>query len=209
MPTHNLRLQKRLAASERQSKTSLQLFREFIFHDPVTHHTTTTILSAECFHAWASMHGRKFHGLKTTLAKTYQRAVSGHLTGSDGRNSFNQQEERAVLEEVRKKEVWPCFLDLSKAQQHGKHGYRALGFHERRRSRNASVLTLDDAPASPVVATLSLAPESHAFDRASVLYDQAVEDAFFDDQAVDDWFFDKTTVECSYNDTFADTLWAF
>jgi hypothetical protein len=132
-----------------RQRTSLQIFRQFFTCDTVTHEKVSLLLSEDCYIQWLAMHKGKSKTFKQDqMAKIYQRTISSHLTGADGRATFTPEEETAVLFEVRQKRVWPCFASLPKAQQHGRIGFRAMSFHERRRAVPSEAVKEDDEEAT-------------------------------------------------------------
>lgn len=50
------------------------------------------------------------------------------VRGSDGRKPFHPKEETSLLIELRKKKVWPCFIDSN--TKIGVNGFRGKGYHE-------------------------------------------------------------------------------
>jgi hypothetical protein len=117
-------------------KTSLQIYRVFIRVDPETQRLVSALGSRECFDMWQEKCTQQNKASSSRdAAKRYQRTVTGHLNAADGRSPFTPEEEAAVLEEVRQKRTWPCFLHLPPDQHLGSRGYRAQGFHERRSPR--------------------------------------------------------------------------
>ena len=115
---------------EHDSKTSMRVFREFIHVNPVTKELDASpLFSKECYETWLSTRRKKV----PNPPKHFQRTISAHLTGLDGRVPFYEAEERAVLIEARKKQIWPCFEDFPDPKpQVGMLGFRALGYHEKR-----------------------------------------------------------------------------
>jgi hypothetical protein len=61
--------------------------------------------------------------------KAFQRALSSHICGVEGRLPFTAAEETAILAVVRRKEKWPCFEGDDSAR-FGLNGFRGQGFHE-------------------------------------------------------------------------------
>jgi len=62
------------------------------------------IVSRTCYEEWCKE--RDYAGNELLAAKTYQRALTGHLSATDGRLPFTPEEEEAVLAVVRVKKVW-------------------------------------------------------------------------------------------------------
>jgi hypothetical protein len=109
--------------------TSMRVFREFIKRIPHKDGSesvdATDVISRECYDLWIST--RKT--LPPNPEKAFQRSLSAHVTGVDGRVPFTPQEEDAVLKVLRRKERWPCFEQSS--TRFGLMGFRAKGFHEK------------------------------------------------------------------------------
>jgi len=71
--------------------------------------------------------------------KNFQRALTAHVTGSDGRQPFTQQEEEAILSLIRNRVPWPAFQGLdSNLSKLGSKGFRPLGYHEKRKKGAAA-----------------------------------------------------------------------
>lgn len=108
-----------------EMRTSLTIFRDYLVHTDMGEVDASRIHSRECYLAWLE-HRRQEESPKE--AKRFQRTLSNHLTGVDGRTPFAPEEEAAILLVVRKKERWPCFpRELSI----GCTGFRSLGHHEK------------------------------------------------------------------------------
>lgn len=90
------------------------------------------VISEECYKHW--MQSRKT--LPSCPEKSFQRTLSAHLTGVDGRTPFRKEEEIAILSVIRKKQRWPCFQNS--AIKFGEMGFRAKGFHEKLGGRNVT-----------------------------------------------------------------------
>jgi len=114
------------AAATRPYETSLKVFRR--------HMTTTTlpngavqvdaegIISRACYEDWLSTRPRA----TSEPEKTFQRILTCCVSGTDGRQPFNPDEEDGVLKQLRLKRVWPAFAhsDLSI----GSKGFRSCAF---------------------------------------------------------------------------------
>jgi hypothetical protein len=85
----------------------------------------SAVVSGKCFEAWK----QKTKPSSDDHEKGFQRALTAHLTRSDGRRPFSPQEEAAVLQVVRQKKVWPAFQGTG--FQIDRKGFRSTGFHER------------------------------------------------------------------------------
>ena len=114
--------------------TSMRVFREFMkrIPDPADPKRmivdASGIVSKACYEMWCSTRNLPFTD-DYRAAKTFQRALTGHLSATDGRLPFSPEEEEAVLQVVRIKRVWPCFIGTSHVI--GAKGFRSKGFHER------------------------------------------------------------------------------
>lgn len=105
--------------------TSLQIFRKFLVKNKDGTLDATRIISPECYQAWLS--SRK--AMAGCPERAFQRALSAHVTGVDGRTPFNQDEEEAILKVMRKKERWACFTNNE--LRFGEKGFRTKGYHEK------------------------------------------------------------------------------
>ena len=107
------------------SQTSINIFRQFLKRLPDGTLDASMIVSPECYQTWL--------GVRKTLPQgpevAFKRALCGHLTSVDGRVPFNQDEEKAILKVLRKKQRWECFKDTE--FRFGESGFRAKGFHEK------------------------------------------------------------------------------
>lgn len=106
--------------------SSLQVFRRFFKILPNGDLDASEVISLDCYNAWLESRTTR---MSATPEKAFHRAVSAHISGTDGRSPFTPQEEAALLKVVRRKERWPCFLN-SKVKR-GEMGFRAQGIHER------------------------------------------------------------------------------
>ena len=117
---------------EKTTLTSLEVFRAFIVPSSSAEHEGdldgSGVVSSECFNLWVSSRGRQ---TKEDPAKAFRRALVAHLTGTDGRTPFNQEEEEAVLKVIRTRAPWPCFSHLN-TTKFSHLGFRSRGFHEQR-----------------------------------------------------------------------------
>lgn len=129
----------------------MHVFREFVIPIPDANGVideengpfdASGIISLKCYETWIKT--RK--GPPTRPEKAFQRTLSAHITGLDGRKPFSPQEEAAVLSVIRQPQRWPCFNHAM--VRLGMRGFRALGFHEK-----ANGATLADLPALESKAT--------------------------------------------------------
>ena len=105
--------------------TSIRVFRSYIKKYPDGTLDASGIISAECYRAWLSTRKQNTQFKE----KAFQRALTGHLTGVDGRSPFLADEEQAILKVLRKRQRWPCFENST--TRYGEGGFRTEGFHER------------------------------------------------------------------------------
>jgi len=110
-------------------ETSIQVFRRFIrsvsLFDGAVKLDARGVVSKECYEVWLQCRAATL----SNPTRVFQRCLTAHITASDGRQSFTPEEERAILQVIRKKEVWPAFQDTNIII--GCKGFRVLGYHER------------------------------------------------------------------------------
>jgi hypothetical protein len=121
------------AAADEAGVTSAKIFRKFMKTLPDGRLDAAGVVSSECYAAWLA--ARKHKTMHPE--KAFQRTLAGHLTGSDGRRPFTEEEESAVLAVLRKRMRWPCFEHLP--VRYGEAGFRTKGYHERLREERSSV----------------------------------------------------------------------
>lgn len=112
-------------SSQLQAQTSLNIFRSYMKQHADGAIDAKGVISADCYKAW--LRSRK--SLPSCPEKAFQRALSGHLTGVDGRVPFDEDEEEAILKVLRRKARWECFKHCE--VKFGESGFRAKGFHEK------------------------------------------------------------------------------
>jgi len=103
----------------------MNIFRSFIKRLPSGELDARGVTSVECYRAW--LESRK--SVSSSPEKTFQRALSGHVTGADGRVPFEAEEEAAILKALRRKARWECFKHCD--VKFGESGFRSKGFHEK------------------------------------------------------------------------------
>lgn len=106
-------------------QNSLAVFRAFIVTREDGSLDATGILTRKCYLTWLAV---RQHAESDQEARRYQRTLSSHIGGVDGRLPFNRREEEAVLLVVRLKQRWDCFPEYLSI---GCTGYRSKGFHEK------------------------------------------------------------------------------
>ena len=91
-----------------RAATSMNIFQSSIRVDPSSGALVADdLISAECFAAWVKVHQRKHKArTKMTLEKAFQRALTSHITGCDGRRHFSKDQEAAILLVLRRKRPW-------------------------------------------------------------------------------------------------------
>lgn len=82
------------------------------------------VFSTSCFQAWLA--SRNFPPKRPE--ESFRKAITSHCRGVDGRKPFPEEIEKALLIEMRKKQVWPCFVGTK--FNIGKRGYQVKGFWE-------------------------------------------------------------------------------
>lgn len=130
---------------DRGKTTSLKIFRKFFTRRADGTLDASGILSIECYLAW--MASRK--GDIPRPERQFQRTISSHLTALDGRVPFSPEEEAAVLQVMRRKAIWPCFV--GNEQQVGIRGFSAQGYHEKKKR-------LGQTPSPPTAAAAAAEP---------------------------------------------------
>jgi hypothetical protein len=113
------------ADGKHQANTSINIFRSFIHRLPNGELDATGVTSEKCYQLWLNSRKSK----PSCPEKAFQRALSGHITGVDGRVPFDQEEEEAILRAVRRKARWECFKHCD--IKFGESGFRTKGFHEK------------------------------------------------------------------------------
>lgn len=128
----------------KQPPTSLKIFRDFLRRRQDGSIDASLIASKECLETWIKSRQGKLNG---PPLKMFRRALSGHLTGVDGRSPFLKEEEEAILIVARNKQMWLGLQgeeekpDLTKKQGYIL-GFRAKGFHERLHAGEFQELTV-------------------------------------------------------------------
>ncbi|KAH9255251.1 hypothetical protein BASA81_006691 [Batrachochytrium salamandrivorans] len=112
------------------------------------------IASEECFAMW--LKSRRIPS-KSNPRKCFQRALSAHLTASDGRQPFSPEEEQAVLSLLRGGRLRPKPL-----------GFRGLGYNEKLRM-------MTSPPSSRAPAPTSFSPGKEFVHVASLLLKSSLE----------------------------------
>eukprot|EP00924_Labyrinthula_sp_SR-Ha-C_P000760 snap_masked-scaffold_7-processed-gene-3.29-mRNA-1 protein AED:0.00 eAED:0.00 QI:345/1/1/1/0.5/0.4/5/269/596 len=96
------------------------------YASPVKLREPSRILSKICFDTWVRT--RK-NGVRQP-ERSYKKGLVAHLRGKDGRKPFPPVLEQLILDELRKKQLWPCFQSGSKVSKIGMKTFRHLGYHE-------------------------------------------------------------------------------
>jgi len=119
--------------------SSLKVFEEFVKYLPASDSNNekigengslniacdaSGILSKDCFDKWVETRTSK----PKYPEESFRRAITAHIRGSDGRRPFKPIIEKALLVELRKKKIWPCFAHLE--NKIGVLGYQKLGYYE-------------------------------------------------------------------------------
>jgi hypothetical protein len=122
----SLTSEKKMAKCGSFTGTSIQLFRAYIFSLPNGGIDASKIHSRRCYEDWLA--NRNTQPTDSELRK-FQRALSNHVAGVDGRSPFFPEEERAILQVMREKRTWPCCEPGQPSI--GRSGYRSMGYHEK------------------------------------------------------------------------------
>mmetsp|Transcript_9547 Transcript_9547/g.15638 ORF Transcript_9547/g.15638 Transcript_9547/m.15638 type:complete len:572 (-) Transcript_9547:52-1767(-) len=116
-------------------KTSLEVFLRFVTITPDPEDSSNEIVDAskvldkEGFQYWLETR----RGSLKYPEESFRRSVTAHVTGLDGRKPFPANVEAALLRELRKQRVWPCFQGVSRNGKNiniGLQGFRTLGYNE-------------------------------------------------------------------------------
>jgi len=115
-----------VAAAPSASKpyeTSLKVFRRhlktFKLPDGSARIDAEGVISRACYEDWLATRSRS----AGEPEKTFQRILTCCVSGTDGRQPFTADEEAGVLEQIRRKRVWPAFADTAFAI--GSKGFRS------------------------------------------------------------------------------------
>ncbi|GBG23868.1 Nitrate reductase NADH [Hondaea fermentalgiana] len=115
--------------------SSLDVFMEFCAfycnrHTGEVYVNASGILTKPCFTKWLETR----QGQLKRPEEAFRKTITAHCTGTDGRKPFLREVEAAVLIELRRQNVWPCFADRTTAKGDpiniGQHGFRGQGYHE-------------------------------------------------------------------------------
>lgn len=82
------------------------------------------VLSEECYKHWLVTRKER----PKNPQESFRKALTSHCRGIDGRKPFPVEVERALLHELRKKRVWPCFENSD--CNIGKRGLQLQGYWE-------------------------------------------------------------------------------
>ena len=85
------------------------------------------VLGRTCFEHWLNTRGSK----PKNPPEAFRKALTSHCAGVDGRKPFEPELERALLNELRQKKVWPCFIGTK--SKVGLRGFQVKGYWERRK----------------------------------------------------------------------------
>jgi len=110
--------------TEEAKGTSLHVFHRWLNEDGMII-DASKVVSKACFDDWCTGRSSQSSG---GLCRTFQRVLKCHVTGSEGRQPFQHDEEAAILKEIRKKQIWPAFEDTDMTI--GCRGFRGHGYHE-------------------------------------------------------------------------------
>jgi len=127
--------------------------RRFLTRDVNGVIDASAVNGPECYRQWLDSRSE----VSVDPAKSFQRCLTAHLTGSDGRQPFQSDEEEAILRVVRLKCKWPAFAGTDLTI--GLKGFRAHGFHEKIASgvspRSAAASSVPWSPGTTMASPLS------------------------------------------------------
>jgi hypothetical protein len=113
--------------------TSIQIFRRHLVLRADGTYNASGINSLSCFNDWIAHRSSEKPMSQENLQKTFQRILTCHITGSDGRQPFSPAEEDAILRILRQKRIWPAFSGTN--SNIGHRGFRTLGYHEKKQQK--------------------------------------------------------------------------
>uniref|UniRef100_A0A7S3PFN1 Uncharacterized protein n=1 Tax=Aplanochytrium stocchinoi TaxID=215587 RepID=A0A7S3PFN1_9STRA len=117
----------------RTSKASaFETFIKFVVYDKNGNCISTSrIFGRECYESWLAARSRA----PKAPEESFRRALISHLTASEGRKPFPPDVEKLLLRDIRRKETWKCFENFEHINI-GSHGFKKLGYHERKQRAN-------------------------------------------------------------------------
>lgn len=156
-------------AATRPYETSLKVFRRHLTTTTLPNGTVQVgaegIISRACYEDWLSTRPRA----TSEPEKTFQRILTCCVSGTDGRQPFNPDEEDGVLKQLRLKRVWPAFADsdlsigskgfrscafrktpCSATRRGGLTTARRYGFHEKARLRMSGEIAPESGASKPL-----------------------------------------------------------
>lgn len=143
----------------KKSSPSLRLFKPYISRGEDGEVDASQLLSRACYLGW--LRAKSVAQESDDEAKRFLRTLTNHVSGTDGRCPFEEDEERAILHLLRARNPWPCFpAHLS----HFGRRYRGKGFHERQRQAQAlaTAQTHDETCQNNILAIFSALPPADA-----------------------------------------------
>eukprot|EP00924_Labyrinthula_sp_SR-Ha-C_P009173 maker-scaffold_2-snap-gene-15.42-mRNA-1 protein AED:0.00 eAED:0.00 QI:89/1/1/1/1/1/5/128/626 len=96
------------------------------FASPKQLGSPSRVLSKESFRCWLETR----RSAPKEPERSFKKALIAHLRARDGRKPFTKIVEKIILEEVRKKQLWPCFEGCSRVVKVGLQRFRHKGYNE-------------------------------------------------------------------------------
>lgn len=115
-----------MTSSHRVELSPLQLFNKYIKKDDGEQVDASEVLSVECYTEWLAT--RKV--FPKNPAEAFRKILTGHCRGDNGLLPFAPRVEKAVLEVLRERKVWPCFKGTN--IRIGERGLKTQGYWETR-----------------------------------------------------------------------------
>lgn len=107
--------------------TSLQVFLSYVTVDEKTKTTDVSrVFSMDCFRYWLQTRPNEIKHPE----QSFQRALYAHIRGADGRKSFSQSIEKALLWELRQESNPWTRMFGENVFKLGKKGFKRRGYHE-------------------------------------------------------------------------------
>ena len=110
------RASKEGSGARTSGRTSISIFRKHLvcYKDDkgVDRIDASGVVSEECYRMWLDNYQNGRRKFREKPEKIFQRILTAYVTGSDGRKPFTLEEERAVLQVMREKRVWPAFANM-------------------------------------------------------------------------------------------------
>uniref|UniRef100_A0A6S8BU75 Uncharacterized protein n=1 Tax=Aplanochytrium stocchinoi TaxID=215587 RepID=A0A6S8BU75_9STRA len=136
MTAESTEMKRKSCSSNKIKRTSFQVFRTFITY-PCQRGApdVSKVFSTECFDEWLRTRAK----LPKNPEKTFRRALTAHVCGTNGCSPFTDAEERALLKFLRRKDSSGSVF-VEQWENVGKKGFWGVGYHEKTRNDGTSSL---------------------------------------------------------------------